>query len=341
MDFWQEIRKPGPPVVMYGTGNAADKLYHLLEERGVRVEGCFVNDEFVRSRTFQGYKVLSYERAKSIFGEMRVVMGFGSHDPKVLGRVKEIASETDFWCPDLLQDEEGHLFDEEYCRKHRRDLEYAYGLLSDDQSRKVFQKTIENKLSGRIGPLFEIETDERENWKILGIGEDETYMDLGAYNGDTIERFLSFTPSFRRIIGVEPERRSFRILSGKLEGMENVDLVNAAIGEVEEEVLFSSAGRGSKVGEGRKVVQRTIDGILGGSPVSILKFDIEGEEEKALRGGKESISRWKPRMVLSAYHRIDDLWRLPRCIEEYRKDYRWYLRHSPSVPAWEVDYFLV
>lgn len=166
-------------------------------------------------------------------------------------------------------------------------------------------------------------------------------MDLGAYNGDTIARFLSFTKTYERIIGVEPEKRNFRRLEEATKDLRNLELYNEGIGEKNgSEVFLQGKGRGSHLGEGKETPFMSIDGILNGRRASILKFDIEGQEPKALKGAEYIIKTYKPKMVLSAYHRIDDFWALPKIITDFRDDYAFYMRHSPCIPAWEVDYFL-
>ncbi|MCR5732188.1 MAG: FkbM family methyltransferase [Sphaerochaetaceae bacterium] len=343
-DFWSLIKKTTRPIVLYGTGNAAEKLLDLLTERGVRVSGCMASDGFVRDRSFRNYKVLSFERAKQIFGpEMVVVLGFGSHDVKVIENIKNVAKECELYAPDILTDEEGNVFDIQYYEKHLKEIEWAKSLLCDEESRRVFEREIQYRLSARIEHLIECESSDEENWKLLNIGPDEAFMDLGAYNGDTIRRFLSFSRTYEHIYAVEPERRNFRRLEAYAFELENCTLFNVGISDRREEKSFAQGkGRGSNANrEGSDLLFDSIDNLLSGRRVSILKFDIEGQEPKGLLGAKYTINRYRPKMVLSAYHRIDDFWALPRIIMNIRDDYKFYMRHSPCIPAWEYDYFIV
>src|SRR3989339_600112 len=56
--------------------------------------------------------------------------------------------------------------------------------------------------------------------------------------------------------------------------------------------------------------------------VGLIKMDIEGNEEKALLGAKNLISKSKPVLTLSAYHKIDDKIVLPRVIKSLNKHYK-------------------
>lgn len=343
-DFWKLISETKRPVVLYGTGNAAERLVDLLAKRGVRISGCMASDDFVRERSFRNYRVLSFERARQIFGDdMIIVLGFGSHDSKVIENIKRIAAECDLYAPDILTCEDGNVFDREYYEKHSKDIEWARSLLCDEESKRVFDREIEYRLSARIDHLIECESPEGENWKLLNIGPDEAFMDLGAYNGDTIRRFLSFTDTYEHIYAVEPDRRNYSRLVESTKNLEHCTLFNVGISDRREERYFAQKkGRGSNANnQGERLIFDSIDNLLCGKRASILKFDIEGQEAKGLLGAEYTIKKYRPKMVLSAYHRIDDFWALPRIIMKMRDDYRFYMRHSPCIPAWEYDYFLV
>ena len=70
-------------------------------------------------------------------------------------------------------------------------------------------------------------------------------------------------------------------------------------------------------------------------------MDLEGAEGLALEGSRKLISENKPKLLVSAYHRVDDFWTIPKQILSINPDYRIYLRKSPCLPCWEVNYYCV
>ena len=64
----------------------------------------------------------------------------------------------------------------------------------------------------------------------------------------------------------------------------------------------------------------------GGDIPSLIKMDIEGSESQALEGAKEVITKWKPRLAISVYHRRMDIWKIAMQILEYNSGYKFYLR---------------
>ena len=94
------------------------------------------------------------------------------------------------------------------------ELEQAYALLADDRSREVFAATVNFKLSGKLHWLRDY-TDSRETAfaQYLKPQEKEHFVDLGAYNGDTIRELLSYTNgTYASITALEPDRKTFKKL---------------------------------------------------------------------------------------------------------------------------------
>lgn len=340
-EMWESLKKSNKPILIYGMGNGADKIIDALEKRGIGISGVFANDDFVRGQSFRGFRVMTYDEARTKFGDMIVLLSFGTHLPEVIRRIKQIAEEQELYAPDVPVAGNG-IFDSDYASIEKERLQEALGLLSDEKSREVFREITAYKLDGRIGHLFSCETDDDENWSLLNLGDRESYMDIGAYNGDTIKQFLSYVGGYERIIGVEPEKHSFRKLCENTRNLENTELLNCAIGETSGTGLFESGkGRGSSVGTGDEVRVMSVDDISNGEKISFIKIDAEGQEPYAINGAKKTIGTFHPKMLIAAYHRVEDIFDIPLRVNKIYDGYKIYLRHTPCLPAWEVNYYFV
>ena len=58
----------------------------------------------------------------------------------------------------------------------------------------------------------------------------------------------------------------------------------------------------------------------------MIKMDIEGGETKAIIGCSKHIKEDNPKLLISVYHNYEDLWKIPRMIEEINNNYNFYLR---------------
>jgi FkbM family methyltransferase len=61
--------------------------------------------------------------------------------------------------------------------------------------------------------------------------------------------------------------------------------------------------------------------------IDFIKMDIEGAELLALKGAKNTISKYKPKLAISVYHSLNDLVDIPKYIESIDTKYKFYLDH--------------
>ncbi len=343
IDLWTHLQNTDKKILLYGTGNGADKILDELLSRGITVSGVFASDGFVRDRYFRGFKVISFSAAREKFGDFITLVCFGTQLPSVMDNIKKIAAESELYAPDVPVVDNESIFDIQYVRYYREELMKAYNLLADDLSKKVFENTVMYKLTGKLDYLFEIETQKQEIYKILSLDDDEIYADLGAYTGDTIAEFLQYTGEYKSIIAAEPDSKNYKKLCKNTEGLKNIICKNVCISKENGKINFAmNSGRNSLAGKGDVVIESiNIDTLLGNTDITFIKMDIEGQEKNALLGGKAVLKEKRPKLNIAAYHRNEDLFELPILINEINPDYRIYMRHHPYIPAWDTNFYVI
>ena len=340
---WEKAKETEKPVLIYGTGNGADKIIDELSRLGIPVSGIFASDGFVRNRTFRGFPVMGYTQAKEQFGDFLTLISFGSQREDVISGFLKVADERETYSVDVPVYGD-NIFNREFFESHKDEIEKVYSLLEDDKSREVYENVIGFKLTGRMNLLTECETDRDEAFRnILKLSDSETYMDLGAFNGDTALEFVNTVPSYRKIYAAEPDIKNFRKLENNTQHLENIKRLNVCISDNCGEITFSKhGGRNCTADEkGIAVKCATVDSILGGKEVSYIKFDVEGFEKEAIDGAKETIKHHKPKMLISCYHRSEDIFSIPLQVLSIRNDYKLYIRHNPYIPAWDTQFYFV
>lgn len=352
-DLWQMLcrrREEGrlPPVYLYGMGDGADKCLAALERLSIPVTGVFASDEFVRGQSFRGFPVQRYSQARAEHPDLLALLCFAVDYEPMLSRLTEMASEVELYAPDLpvIPDESGRLFDRAYLLEHKAEFDEVYALLADEASRRVWRSLLDGKLSGRIAYLREAECPREEAWQELAApGSEEHFLDLGAYNGDTVQAFLELTGGrYATIRAMEPDGKNYEKLCRRLEGLPRTTAWNMAAGSEPGVAMVRKGRRGRGSGISAQgtipIPVNAVDDLLQGQPVTIAKLDVEGAEAAALRGMANTIRQWRPRLIVSGYHRIEDLFALPLLVREIEPSYRVYLRKHPYVPGWEsVFYF--
>lgn len=342
---WQRLRRETRPIVLYGMGDGAQKILRVFEQYGIQVSALFASDEFVRGHSFAGFRVERLSEVTARLGEnIIIVIAFASQRPEVMEKMYALDRKYDVIAPDVPVAGEG-LFDQDFTVRYAEELRGAYGLLADETSRRVFADTVAFKLTGRLSFLRRCETGKDEAFRsLLRPGTHEFFVDLGAYNGDTIRELLSYTGGqYASVIALEPDRRNCKKLQKYVDDALGGRAAVLYAGAWDEDTTMNfaaHAGRNSALSAaGVETPMRAVDSVLHGTPCTLLKMDVEGAERRALDGARETIRQCRPKLNVAAYHRNEDLFDLPLLVHELCPAYRLYLRHHPYVPAWDTNLY--
>ncbi len=341
--IWQTVRETSLPIVLYGMGNGADMIMDVLEEIGVTVSDIFASDGFVRGHSFRGHKVLRYAEVCEKYEDFIILMTFAVHDTPTLEYIRRMNTEHTVLSPTVPIAGKG-LFTLDFIRENEEQFDRAYELLADEKSKSDFVDILNFKISGKIEYLFSCQSEKSELYEtVFPLTENETIVDLGAYDGDTIREFLSVTNGkYRKIYALEPDEKNFRKLCAKTEALENIERYNVGAWDKEETLCFQKkAGRNSRQDEsGIPVSFNSVDNLIS-DDVTFIKMDIEGAELRAIEGARKTVERCRPKLYICAYHRNEDAFAIPLKINEICSDYKIYYRHHPYIPAWESNFYCV
>ena len=325
---WEKLKDADLPIVCYGTGNGADKIFDEFERLGIKISAVMASDGFVRDRSFRGFKVKSLSDC---------VICFGSQLKSVTDNIKSVAAKHKTFVPSVSVYGNG-IANREFFERNKSRICNIYSLLADEKSKDVFFKFVNFEYSGGLDILLSCESDKEEVFSnILRLGKNENYLDLGAYNGDTIKEFLHFSGNeYGSITAVEPAPRNFKKLMEYTKSMSNITLVNKGI-------WSGKGGRNSYLLNAAQAKTDTVsvDEISKSESITYIKADIEGAESEMLDGAEITLKRLKPKLNIAAYHRIEDIFILPEKILEVNPDYKIYFRHHPYIPGWDTNFYCV
>ncbi len=339
---WQHLKTADKPIAIYGMGDGADKILSVFDKFEIRADAIFASDEFVRGHYFHGLKVEKLSEVEERLGDFIIVMSFATQRPEVLDRVFKIAEKHELVAPDVPVAGDG-LFDLDFVKMHEDKIEKVYNALADEKSKAVFADTINFKISGKIEYLKQnISTREEIYRDLIFPTPDEHFVDLGAYNGDTVREFLNACGGkYKQITAFEPDRRNYKKLADFCEGKENVTAYNLGAHSHEDTLIFADrGGRNSslfKKGREVEVSVNSVDNICK-IPPTIIKFDVEGAEELAIKGCEKTIKNHRPKLLVASYHRNEDNFALPLQILKLNPDYKIYFRREAYIPAWETNF---
>ena len=343
LSVWEKLQKTTEPIIMYGTGNGADKVVDIFEKLNIKLSGITASSGFVRERFFRGFPVKPLEFFEEQNDNFTVVITFGTSIPDVMNNIFNIAKNHRVLvpCVPVIGTE---IFDRRFLEKNLEEINLAHALLADDFSKKIFEGYVNFQFGGRIEILKEIEIPEDEIYEnVLKFNNNETFIDIGAYRGDTVENFVKRTNgNYKKIVAAEPDYKTYQKLIKNCENLNNFASFNAAITDFDGEIGFSSlAGRQSAIGGENMIKSLSLPTLCKNCEPTFIKIDSEGCELEILKGGEEILKKFKPKMNVAAYHKSEDIFKLPILIKSINPEYKIHLRHHPYIPAWDTLFYCI
>lgn len=324
----------------------------------------------MRGQQFHGFTVQAYSELLALREKVIVLIAFASELPDVLERFYKLALVHETYAPHVPVFSGEETVTATWIKKYERELQTVYERLADAVSRETFASVLNYKLSGKLSYLQACTTNRAEDLRtIFSFGGEETYLDLGAYNGDTVQEFLQLTRGrYKKIVALEPDPKNYKKLTDFVRQYElkNVTCLQAGVwndfGSLEltgnggRQSTFWEADRSgfaiqnlSQTGSMKKKIKKqqvtvvSVDTVLGNDHADYMKFDVEGVEKEALEGAAGHLAPdgngALPKLLVAAYHHDEDLFALPLLLWKLQPEYKIYLRKHPYVPAWEINIF--
>lgn len=341
--LWQKLQETRKPILLYGMGNGADMIIKILESYSISYSDTFASDGFVRGHSFHGKRVLSFSEAKEKYGDFVIIVTFAVHDEPTMNFISQLSDSFELYAP-TVSVVDGSPFDLDFFKENEDNFRKAYEMLSDEKSKSDYLDILRFKLSGDVKYLVKTHSEKMKLYdEVLPLSDNETIMDLGAYDGDTVREFLTVTNGkYNKIFALEPDEKNFRKLERKTEGLENLIRLNIGAWDKKETLYFAKkSGRNSRLEDGGVPVEFDSVDNIADCEITFIKMDIEGAELKALEGAKNTVRKCKPKLYVCAYHRNEDMFALPFKIKELYEGYKIYFRQHPYIPAWESNFYAI
>jgi FkbM family methyltransferase len=207
-------------------------------------------------------------------------------------------------------------------------------LFDDEKSKMQYWEMCKFRMDYNESRLQSIDIDAYNQYfdPIIEFSENEVYVDVGAYDGKTIEKFIDrVNGKYNEIIAIEASPKNTAVMKERLRAYRNIKFLQCAIidqdkGQVE---FVEGLGPNSKIdteSQERILVPATsIDSIVD-KKVTYIKADIEGAESLMLDGMRMTIKKYRPKLAICIYHSEEDMLELPRKIVGLCENYRFYFR---------------
>lgn len=313
------------PNFLFGAGGAASWVLRGFRRAGIPVAG-FLDDAAARIGTVSGLPVMSPDDPRldsSVRGHSTVICaimnpaveesaierrlnGLGWSNVRPFGRFgREELQRSGRRCA---------MLDWTSLDSHQAELAEARSLLSDVQSRETFDafttfcKDLDDRGFPAISPHPYFPSD-IPRWPTA-----LRMIDCGAFDGDSVAEAIRHGYTIEASLSFEPDPRNFAALARRLKAIPGAMAWPCGVSDRTDTLRFDAQGdTGSALNSsGALHVQCVaLDDVAPHFAPNLIKLDIEGAEEAALRGAAGLLARFRPGLAVSVYHLPTDIWRIP------------------------------
>ncbi len=232
-----------------------------------------------------------------------------------------------------------------FLNNHIKDLEWLYEKLEDYRSKLLLYGIINNWFNYDFKTLNITKENTYKHYfdlDLVKVDEETVFVDLGAYIGDTVIDFINSygEKNYKKIYCYEMTDLSYSLLKKNLGKYDRTVCKKKAVGETKHKAFFNENSdiSANKIDiDGENEIEITSLDLDIEEEITLVKMDIEGSEMNALKGMKRHIEKEKPDLLISVYHKNEDLISIPKLINKYYDGYKFYLRsHSGDVYPTEI-----
>lgn len=234
-----------------------------------------------------------------------------------------------------------HVYDEaDKSKKLKKMLDYTDANLADQESRDIIHNRCKTFLTGDLSYIDKNEINSHSYFSqdFYPIISDEVLFDCGAFTGDTIEDFVTFTnKKYKKIVAFEPDEKNVKRLNAFINNkIENVVVIQKATGDKNGKVAFLNNGNMfSKTVDVKDSSDELsvdivrLDNYIDYHP-TLIKMDIEGAELDSLIGATQIIKTLKPKLAICIYHMPFDFYEIPKFLKSLVPEYKFKVRQHES-----------
>jgi FkbM family methyltransferase len=221
---------------------------------------------------------------------------------------------------------------------------YIFSRIKENESKKVYSDLINFRKNRDLSYLKDYKVDQVGQYfeDFLNFTDNEVFIDAGGYDGQTSIEFIKLCPTYQSIYIFEPSKENLSLAKKNLKNFKNVNFISKGLSNQKDILRFNTdSGSANSISENGtiEIDVDTLDTLVN-EKVSFIKMDIEGSEELAIEGMKNHILNDYPKMAISVYHKVDDLWKIPKQLFAIRDDYDIYLRHYTEGTDETVMFFI-
>lgn len=342
-----ELKSQNLPLVMWGASETAEEVNYYLKKHNIFLADIVVDDKYYSENViFDGKLVLPFSMLEKKYAQVNIILGHSVYEK--ISSLDQFSFVNKAYClfSYVYGMYEKMSIDE--IEEHIDEYKAVGEIFADEMSFQCYMAFLKTKISGNNSYIFEIFEKENSyfNNEIFKVNNNEVFMDIGAYEGDTICLFMKENEGqYNHIYAIEPDNISRKNLedyicaqswkrvtisevipwkeSGKLYFITNENRQLSRL-------IFSKAGRIDGVGNYIKAVP--LDKMFQYKEnVTLIKMNYLDGVKEALEGAENILNKHKPKLAISVGFDCKSIREIPILIKKINPSYNLYLRFNHAT----------
>ncbi|MCR5105517.1 MAG: FkbM family methyltransferase [Eubacterium sp.] len=336
MDVYEELKEQELPLMIWGAGELASEVAQCLEDKHIAISDYVVDDNFYDNSPVYISARIKYSDAVKKYGRFNVVLGHSNYELYKDIEKKDFVGKV-FILPfvNYTKWDKTNLSE---IRVNRSELEHIYSILEDEKSRSCFVSMLKTHVSGN--PYYCIkECDKQMTFfrnDIFAVGEDEVFLDVGAFDGDTLRMFLAETGErYKEVICIEPDDISRKKLEDYINNhnYDNITVISEGVWNCKGTLFFAdNQEQISSVSDeqtGTTINVDRIDNIVKGA--TLIKINYLFGVAEALEGAERILAENRPKLAITCGFNCTNIIGIVNSIIHANTHYKLYLRFNRGM----------
>lgn len=352
-------------IILFGCGGKGRQAIKLFEKLDIHISAACDNNKEIQGKLFYGtifIQSLDAVLSDTKKGDTCFLLTCS------INYATEIEHELRRKCPNIPVFHlcnpfkiEQSLISSSEIEENKELLAKQYAWLGDEESKNIFVDSLNSKITGNMLPLLKYPTGSAIytffDEQLVPVDEENVYMDIGAYTGDTITSYIVYCRGkYKNIIGVEADKGNYASLQKLIQfsRVPNVEVYNIGLWSSDDEKVFYTSKRNDKINydspnlfqnvdkmadnlslnkiDGhltQEVIHlKTLDELTQEIYPNIIKINALAADRQIIMGGRHYIAEKKPILIFEFGVTKKDVFEMLSVIKEINPDYTFYFRRK-------------
>lgn len=222
--------------------------------------------------------------------------------------------------------------------KNDKSYREVINLLCDIKSKEIYEQILE-QLAGNNIEIDSLPMKQQYfSYELYKKNEKEVFVDVGAHNGCVMNTFLAnMKGKYKEYHAFDVDDRYIAILKAQVamhsdEKQQKIVIHDFGLSDCEQKVKFTNYldsnsvidDFGERTGRCEMLDHLSI-------PVTFMKIDVEGYEEKVIEGARKHILKYQPLIACAMYHNEKELFKIPIKLHELLPKHKLVIRSYMNI----------